>query len=115
LKGEEQHVAKNEVSAQQFIFFLLTWVPIRMGLGMLFLKNNLLQQCFEKCSGRANKASPESKEMDRFDERDSSCSLATSEMQHFQVPVESVKTAVKRMRTVAKLKHMTLSTWSLAS
>jgi hypothetical protein len=25
--------------------FLLTWVPIRMGLSMLFLMNNLLQQC----------------------------------------------------------------------
>ena len=53
--------------------------------------------------------------MDRSGELDSSCSLATSEMQHIQVPVESVETVVKRMRTVAKLKHMTLSTWSLAS
>jgi hypothetical protein len=110
-------VAKNEVSfpAQQFIFFLLTWVLIRMGLDMLFLMNNLLQQCFEKCSGRANKARPESEEMDQSGELDSSWTLATSEMQHIQVPVESVDTAVKRMRTVAKHKHMTLSTWSLAS
>jgi hypothetical protein len=57
----------------------------------------------------------ESEEMDRSGELDSSCSLATSEMQYIQVPVESVKTAVNRMRTVAKLKHMTLLTWSLAS
>jgi hypothetical protein len=50
LKGEEQHVAKNRVfiASSAAIFFLLTWVPIRMGLGMLFLMNNLLQQCFEK-------------------------------------------------------------------
>ena len=86
-----------------------------MGLGMLFLMNNLLQQGFEKCSGRANKARSESEEMDRSGELDSSCSLATSEMQHIQVPVESVETAVKRMRTVDKHKHVTLSTWLLAS
>lgn len=49
----------------------------------------------KKCSGRANKVRPESEEMDRSGELDSSCSLATSVMQHIQVPVESVETAVK--------------------
>jgi hypothetical protein len=63
--------------------------------------NNLLQQGFEKYSGRANIARYESEELDQSGERDSSCSLTTSEIQHIQVPVESVETAVKRMRTVA--------------
>lgn len=49
----------------------------------------------KKCSGRANKVRPESEEVGRSGELDLSCSLATSVMQHVQVPVESLETTVK--------------------
>lgn len=49
----------------------------------------------KKCSGRANKVRPESEEVDRSGELDLSCSLATSVMQHVQVAVETIETAVK--------------------